>query len=93
VLAAPALGRWEQEPERLRSWLHGELGQGSSFLFVVLFCFDLILIVQTGFLCVALLFWNSLCRPGWPGTQRSACLCLPSAGTKGVQYQAGFLLL
>ena len=22
------------------------------------------------------LSWNSLCRPGWPRTQRSACLCL-----------------
>jgi hypothetical protein len=35
------------------------------------------------------------CRPGWPRTQRSVCLCLPSAGIKGVQhYQlAGFRLL
>jgi hypothetical protein len=24
--------------------------------------------------------WNSLCRPGWPRTQKFACLCLPSAG-------------
>jgi hypothetical protein len=23
-------------------------------------------------------------RPGWPQTQKSACLCLPSAGIKGV---------
>jgi hypothetical protein len=28
--------------------------------------------------------WNSLCRPGWPRTQKSACLCLPSAGIKGM---------
>jgi hypothetical protein len=27
--------------------------------------------------------WNSLCRPGWSQTQKSACLCLPSAGVKG----------
>jgi hypothetical protein len=26
------------------------------------------------------LSWNSLCRPGWPRTQKSACLCLPSPG-------------
>jgi hypothetical protein len=26
----------------------------------------------------------SLCRPGWPQTQRSACLCLPSAGIKNL---------
>jgi hypothetical protein len=28
------------------------------------------------------------CRPGWPQTQKSACLCLPSAGIKGVCYHA-----
>jgi hypothetical protein len=35
-----------------------------------------------------LLSWNSLCRPGWPRTQKSACLCLPSAGIKGVRHHA-----
>ncbi|GAB1292464.1 Tripartite motif-containing 30C [Apodemus speciosus] len=25
----------------------------------------------------AWLSWNSLCRPGWPPTQKSACFCLP----------------
>jgi hypothetical protein len=40
---------------------------------------------ETGFLCVySWLSWNSLCRPGWPRTQKSACLCLPSAGIKSV---------
>jgi hypothetical protein len=34
------------------------------------------------------LSWNSLCRPGWPRTQKSACLCLPSAGIKGVRHHA-----
>jgi hypothetical protein len=28
----------------------------------------------------------SLCRPGWPRTQKSASLCLPSAGIKGVRH-------
>jgi hypothetical protein len=28
----------------------------------------------------------SLCSPGCPGTQKSACLCLPSAGIKGVRH-------
>jgi hypothetical protein len=32
--------------------------------------------------------WNSLCRPGWLRTQKSACLCLPSAGIKGVRHHA-----
>jgi hypothetical protein len=34
-------------------------------------------------------------RSGWPQTQRSPCLCLPSAGIKGVchHHLADFLLL
>jgi hypothetical protein len=32
------------------------------------------------------LSYNSLCRPGCPWTQKSACLCLSSAGIKGVHY-------
>jgi hypothetical protein len=31
---------------------------------------------------------NSLCRPGWPQTQKSTCLCLPSAGIKGMRHHA-----
>jgi hypothetical protein len=42
------------------------------FLFFVLF-------FETGFLCVAL---------GCPQTQKSACLCLQSAGIKGVHHHA-----
>jgi hypothetical protein len=54
-------------------------------LFCFVFCFVLGFF-EIGFLCIALavLSWNSLCRPGWPRTQKSACLCLPSAGIKGV---------
>ena len=51
----------------------------------VLYCF---VFTQT----VSLLCWlsfNSLCRPGWPRTQRSPCHCLLSAGIKGVHCQAG----
>jgi hypothetical protein len=29
---------------------------------------------------------GSLCKPGWPWTQKSACLCLRSAGIKGVHH-------
>jgi hypothetical protein len=54
-------------------------------LSLFVFCF-----FETGFLCIALyrLSWNSFCRPGWPWTQKSACLCLPSAGIKGVRHHA-----
>jgi hypothetical protein len=34
------------------------------------------------------LSWNSLCRPGWPRTQKSICLFLPSAGIKDVCHHA-----
>jgi hypothetical protein len=30
--------------------------------------------------CLAWLYWNALCRPGWPWTS----LCILSAGIKGV---------
>ena len=43
---------------------------------------------EAGFLCIALAVMNSLCRPGWPRTQKSTCLCLPSAGIKGVRHHA-----
>jgi hypothetical protein len=33
---------------------------------------------ETGFLCIALAVLE-LCRPGWPRTQKTACLCLLSA--------------
>ncbi|GAB1296880.1 RAD52 motif-containing protein 1 [Apodemus speciosus] len=31
---------------------------------------------------------TSLCRPGWPRTQKSTCLCLPSAGITGLHHHA-----
>jgi hypothetical protein len=34
------------------------------------------------------LSWNSLCSPGWPRTQKYTCLCLPSAGIKGVCHHS-----
>jgi hypothetical protein len=54
-------------------------------MFGYLFFFEVFWFFETGFLCIAL-SWNSLCRPGWPGTQKSTCLCLPSAGIKGVRH-------
>jgi hypothetical protein len=29
---------------------------------------------------------NSFCRPGWPWIQKSSCLCLLSAGIKGMHH-------
>jgi hypothetical protein len=51
-------------------------------LFFVCFIY---LYFETGFLCIAWLSRNSLCRPGWPRTQKYTCLSLPSAGIKGVR--------
>jgi hypothetical protein len=42
--------------------------------------------LRQGFSVYLWLSWNSLCRPGWPRTQKSSCLCLPSAGIKGVHH-------
>lgn len=46
-----------------------------SFLFLFLFFFFLLL-----FCYIPWLSWNSMCRPGWPHTQRSVCFCLLTAG-------------
>jgi hypothetical protein len=55
-----------------------------SFDFFCLFvCF-----LRQGFSVFPWLSWNSLCRPGWPRTQKSACLCLPNAGIKSVRHHA-----
>jgi hypothetical protein len=52
----------------------------SCFLFCFCFC---CCSSRQGFSVWPWLSWNSLCRPGWPPTQKSACLCLPSAKIKG----------
>jgi hypothetical protein len=58
-----------------------------SCLFVCLLFFCLFLFFfffsRQGFSVYPWLSWNSLYRPGWPWTQKSDCLCLPSAGIKG----------
>ena len=54
------------------------------FFFPFLFCFSSFW--RQGFSMQPWLSWNSLCRPGWPRTQKSVCLCLPSAGIKGVHH-------
>jgi hypothetical protein len=53
-------------------------------LFVVVVV--VVVVFKTGFLRVALAVLSSLCRPGWPRTQRSTCLCLPNAGIKGMRH-------
>jgi hypothetical protein len=55
------------------------------FVFVFVFCF---LFFAFFFSVYPWLSWNSLCRPGWPQTQKSVCLCLPSAGIKGMDHHA-----
>jgi hypothetical protein len=59
------------------------------YFFFFFFQSFIYLFFDAGF-CVALLSWNFLCRPGWPQTQRSTCLCLLSLN-KGwwVQGQHG----
>jgi len=64
-------------------------------LFLLFFLFLLFLLLpsplpplswffKTGFLCVALSVLELTCRSGWSQTQRSACLCLPTAEIKTI---------
>ena len=66
-------------------WLFG------CFCFVVCFlCFGffvcLIVFSTQGFSVQSWLSCNSLCIPDWPQTQKSTCLCLPSAGIRGMHH-------
>ena len=67
-------------------FMHGLLLK-SVLLCFVLFCFVLLCFVcfvsrfPSVQLCV---FWNSLCRPDWPQTQRVTCLYILSARIKGI---------
>jgi len=54
------------------------LEDSGFYLFLLLFPYS--------FSVLPWLTWNLLCRPGWPWTQRSYCLCLPRAGIKGKCY-------
>jgi hypothetical protein len=56
-----------------------------SFSFLFLF-FVLGEGLKHGFSVYPWLSWNSLSTPGWPRTQKSTCLCLPSAGIKGMGH-------
>ena len=42
-----------------------------AFVFFFFFWFLVFGLFETGFLCLALAFRNSLCRPGWPRAQKS----------------------
>ena len=55
-------------------------------MFVCLFCFVLFCFSRQGFSVQLWLPWNSLCRPGWPRTQKSTYLCLLSAEIKGMRH-------
>ena len=56
------------------------------FVFLAFWFFGFFGFLRRGFSVQLWLSWNSLCRPGWPQTQKSSCLCLPNAGIKGVHH-------
>ena len=82
VQRAPCRPAWATLPEDLQcAGLH--LGALFSFYINLLIYFGfLFLFFIFWFLCVALAVLNSLCRPDWPRTQRSSCLCLLRVGLK-----------
>ena len=43
---------------------------------------------RQGFSVQPWLSWNSLCRPAWPQSQKSTCLCLLSSWIKGMCHHA-----
>jgi hypothetical protein len=64
------------------------------WFFVCLFFFFFFFgFLRQGFSVKPWLSWISLCRPGWPQTQKSACLCLPSAGITGVYHHCPTLCM
>jgi hypothetical protein len=91
TLTPKFFGFMNQNTENRRNWriqqvLLTYIYQNYCFCFV-LFCFVLLLfILRQGFSVFPWLSWNSLCRPDWPWTQRSACLCLQSTGIKAVNH-------
>jgi hypothetical protein len=86
---------WPHSPSNLRTPQRSRPYKSCllfSSLLLLLLLFFIFYVFETGFLWLS---WNSLCRPGWPGTQKSSCLCLPTARIKGMCHhcQASLLLL
>jgi hypothetical protein len=83
-----ALGHGRKKKKKMSALFTTPSSLGSFVcLFVCLFA-CLFVFSRQGFSVQSWLSWNSLCRPGWPRTQISTCLCLPSAGIKGVRNHA-----
>ena len=89
-----------------KMWYIYAMGYYTALFCFVLFCFCCFFFVfcflgffwgegfETWFLCISLAVpWNSLCRPGCPQTQKSACFCLPNAGIKGVHHHTRLVFL
>ena len=66
------------------SWLPMELLVSTSFYGFWVVFFFLFIFLRKGLSLNTWLYCNTHCSPGWPQTQKSACLCLPGAGIKGV---------
>jgi hypothetical protein len=62
-------------------------------VFFFLFCFGLFIFLafQDKVSLCSSYCPGTHCRPGWPGTQRSACLFLLSAGIKGLRTTSWLL--
>ena len=70
--------------------MQSDYKEHDSAIYVLFFFF--LNFSRQGFSVFPWLSWNSLCRPGWPQTQKSACLCLPSARIKGVCHHCPAVL-
>jgi hypothetical protein len=80
-------GQFETSLDYVRPWLQKNM---IKFFVCLVGWFFAFVYSRQGFSMWPLLSWNSLCKPGWPRTHRdSSCLCLESAGIKGIYYWAG----
>ena len=71
---------WKYQPDVISC----EIFRGASYLLVQ----AMNIFLRQGFFIYPWLSWRWLCRPDWPWTQKSACLCLPSAGITSVHHHA-----
>ena len=78
---------------KVKSRSHKKFKQNYHFFQIIIITFCCCCFSRQGFSVKPWLSQNSLCRLGWSQTQKSACLCLPSAGIKGMCHHTCLLLL
>ena len=58
----------------------------SMWTFSTIFSLNLFYFLEKGSYCITWMARNTLCRPCWSQTQRSTCLCFPSAAVHAFNF-------